>query len=401
MAYSRFLQPLVVVSSLAPLSVVAYPQVGDDQCDCYLTNASNGHYFTTHKFFDFREKSDSINVTALINSPDATSDADATNDYFQSDEWTQYWSIQSWNNAQALTSNETDAAVFMVHSPNNIYIDRNQDVNPDSSTFLTLRTARLKDFQSAAEFESNLHNYHYLSSRMYARTIGAPGAVTAMFTYRDGGNDSQAVQESDIEFRTIDPSNRIQYTNQPSTTADGNNIEEATRNATIPNHRSWSDWAVYRMDWTPGSTTWFIDGNEIVSISLHAPRDPSMLIFNSWSNGGSWTGNMSVGAEALLQIQWIDFVYNTTDSPEEKMATKRSSTNINKTPVYAEKRDEASCHNICSIDETDKTGTPVMLQSGEGSGGNEGSASRMLEQAGGFGTISFWVAMLSMALAFW
>ena len=34
------------------------------------------------------------------------------------------------------------------------------------------------------------------------------------------------------------------------------------------------------------------------------------------SNGGTWTGNMTIGETATLQIRWVEIVYNTTsDSP--------------------------------------------------------------------------------------
>ena len=51
-----------------------------------------------------------------------------------------------------------------------------------------------------------------------------------MFTYRD--SDTLAdVQEADIEFLTKGPRNKIQYTNQPSYSDDGDTFPEATRNA--------------------------------------------------------------------------------------------------------------------------------------------------------------------------
>jgi hypothetical protein len=48
------------------------------------------------------------------------------------------------------------------------------------------------------------------------------------------------------------------------------------------------------------------------SISFQAPKHPAQLILNMWSDGGSWTGNMSIGAASYLQIQWIEIAYNTS-----------------------------------------------------------------------------------------
>ncbi|KAI5867996.1 glycoside hydrolase family 16 protein [Durotheca rogersii] len=390
MTSSKLVRLLAAVTSLARFSMADYPEVTSDQCDCYLTNGSSGHYFRTHQFFDFRDREASVNVPALIDSSSDTSDAPPTNDYLRSDEWTQFWTMQGWTNAQSLGSNESDASVLMVQSPNNIYFQDNRDPDAESKTYLTLRTARQREFQSSAEFVSVTEDYHYLSARMYARTIGAPGAVTAMFTYRNTGDDAtelETVQESDLELRTMDPPGYAQYTNQPSYTLDGPNISEATRNATIPRQKRWSDWATYRMDWGPGATTWFIDGVETASIAFQVPRDPSMLIFNAWSNGGSWTGNMSVGSEAYLQIQWIELVYNRSTSAAQRKR-EESGSGVNTASLYSkEKRAEEACHNVCSIDETTTTGTAVLMQ---------GGASRALEQIGGVGAISFWVTMVSI-----
>ncbi|KAK6950360.1 hypothetical protein Daesc_008686 [Daldinia eschscholtzii] len=375
MGYPRLFRPLVVVSSLAPLSLAAFQQVSNDQCNCFLTNGSRADFFTTHKFFDYREKTEYASVPSLIDDPDDSSDAGPTSDYFSSDEWTDNWTIQNWNNEASLSGDVSDATILMVNSPNNVYIEKNNDENADSSTFLTMRTARLDDFQTAAEFESAVRDYHFLSVRMYARTIGAPGAITAIFTYRDiaDNTDLTKVQESDLEIRTIDPPDHVQYTNQPSYTSLGLDVQEATRNVTIPQKRDWTNWAVYRMDWSPGTTTWYINGDEVASISFQAPRDPSLLILNSWSDGGSWSGNMSVGEEAYLQIQWIDIIYNSTGAPPSK-------------------RDEQSCVRICSIDETEQIGTPVLLQ---------GSASSVLGNVGSFAGILSWVSVLSMVTTFW
>ncbi|KAI1414674.1 glycoside hydrolase family 16 protein [Hypoxylon sp. FL1857] len=395
MVYPKLFRPLVVVSSLAPLSIAAsYPEVSGDQCNCYLTNGTNGQYFTTHKFFDFRDKIDYAGDPDIIDNAANTSEATATSDYFLSSEWTDSWATQNWNNSAALTSNKTDAVTLMIHSPNNLYLERNQDQDADSNTFLTLRTARLKDFQSTCEFESAAHNYHYLSARMYARTIGAPGAVTAMFTYRDssGEGDRSAVEESDLEIRTVDPTDRIQYTNQPSSTEVGNNVQESTRNVTIPNKRDWTNWAVYRLDWSSNATTWYINGDQVASITYRTPHDPSMIIFNAWSNGGSWTGNMSVGAAAYLQIQWIELVYNSTGDPSSgESKEKRGLTELPGNPKSLfGKRDDGGCTNVCSIDETDKLGTPVLLPS---------SAPGMFGQVGGFWGVFFWTTLFSSAWA--
>lgn len=341
---------LIILLSI-PHVIADYQTTDDSHCDCFLTNGSTGAYFTTHKFYDFRSMSQHVNVpSALASDPGAASQADTTNDYFASSEWTDAWGIQQWNNSAGL---DDDGVVrtLMVNSPANIYFEQNRDADAQSDTYLTLRTARLDDFQTAAEFESTEQTFHFVSARMFARTTGASGAVTAMFTYR-GSDDPNAIQEADLEIRTIDPPDVIQYTNQPSYSLSGGAVDEATRNATVP--VGWDEWAVHRMDWSPESTMWYVDGVNVSQISFQTPRDPSYIIFNSWSDGSFWTGNMSVGDEAYFQIQWIELVYNTTTGDE----TSDNSKVVEGRGLH---RREDKCRNVCSVDETDTVGTPVLL----------------------------------------
>ncbi|KAI0964751.1 concanavalin A-like lectin/glucanase [Xylaria arbuscula] len=347
--------------SLSFHSVLAdnYPLVADSKCNCYRTNTSTAHYFRNHKFFDFRSLSQYARVPAPIDTPDGNANAAVTNTYFQSPDWTNTWDIQTWNNSATLGGNSditgSDATLLMVNSPNNLYIQHNDDQRPMSNTYMVLRTIRHANFQSAAEIESLSQSFEYVSIRMLARTRGQPGAITAMFTFRN--NETLAkVQESDLEIRTNDPVQYIQYTNQPSWNADGD-IPQATRNITMSGKLGWSDWQYHRMDWTPGATSWLVDGNVMTSIQFQAPKDPSQVIFNTWSDGGTWSGNMTVGSTAEMHVQWIEFVYNTTDT-------------VPNTPTLPKQ-----CDNICSIDLTSKAGTPVLVQQpgGNPSPGGPGS----------------------------
>ncbi|KAI3336878.1 glycoside hydrolase family 16 protein [Xylariaceae sp. AK1471] len=359
-------------------------EVNDGQCNCYFTNDSSANYFTTHTFFDFRSLSKYAKVPSPIADPYDSSDADVASNYFLAPDWANVWGIQRWNNSDSVESG--DAPVLMVNSPNNVYIEENPDDNPSSDTFLTMRTLRYKNYQSSAEFESISQAYHYLSVRMYARTIGDPGAVTAMFTYKDSGDPTQLtrVQESDLEIRTMDPHDKVQYTNQPSYSSKGDDVPAATRNATTPIQADWTQWSVHRMDWSPKDTTWYIDGNNVASIAFQVPRDPSQIIFNAWSDGGVWAGNMTVGGAAYLQIQWIEIVYNSTGN--EKTTDKRNDDAVRSLPN--EKRDGGGCQNVCSIDDTTTTGIPVLLQ---------GGASRISDHILGLGVAYIWIPLLLAA----
>ncbi|KAK1781722.1 concanavalin A-like lectin/glucanase domain-containing protein [Copromyces sp. CBS 386.78] len=357
---SSLITLITLIATTSPLASAAATLTDDSKCECYLTNGTQASFFTTHRFLDFRNLAKNAGVPPTIAKSDDSGSAPVTSEYFTSKEWTETFWVQSWNNSHMTRE---DATVLMVNSPNNVYIEPNGDRNPSSQTRLTLRTQRLKDFQTAAEIESIGPGFQYLSVRMLARTVGSPGAITALFTYR--GSDRLAdVQESDLEVRTMDPHNTIQYTNQPSYTEEGEEIDRATKNVTLPNgHPDWTHWAVHRLDWTPKETVWYVDGIEIATISFQTPRDPSKVILNAWSDGGEWSGNMTVNEAAYLQIQWLEIVYNATDeNPARKMKRDDDGAAAALSARSGNDEDEeGGCDVVCSIDETTERGKPVML----------------------------------------
>ncbi|POR38748.1 Uncharacterized protein TPAR_01063 [Tolypocladium paradoxum] len=364
--------------------------VNDTNCDCFLTNGTEPAYYTKHIFFDFRSLPQHAGVPSIITDETRTSVAEPSSDYFSSKKWTDVWELQNWSNGkgdgQGLSG---DATVLMVNSANNVYIEKMGDDNATSDTFMTMRTMRLQPFQTAAEFQARDSNYKFLSLRMLARTVGDAGAVSAVFTYRNAEKLAD-MQEADIEILTRGPRDRIQYTNQPSYTEHGGEGDnpKATRNATMPRDLEWTDWAVHRMDWTPKRSVWYVDGDEVASIEFQVPRDASGININSWSDGGNWSGNMSVGGEAKLQIQWIEMVYNTTD---KGVQSQSRSDGDHLGPRRLARRDGGNnCRVVCSIDETNETGTAAKLW--------EGAAPRV--SAGGQ-MVWLWASVVGMTMWCW
>ncbi|KAG5927117.1 hypothetical protein E4U42_002566 [Claviceps africana] len=344
---------LATAVSIATTALAATTPISDSKCTCYLSNGTEPAFYKEHRFFDFRSLAHFASSSGpdVLSSAQDTSLAPPTSAFFTSPLWTSTWQAQSWNNSKAQTLNG-DATVLMINSPNNIFIQaNNNDSSYPSSTHLTMRTRRQRAFQSSAEFQSVSSAYHYLSLRMLARTTGSSGAVSAVFTYRDAKALTD-IQEADMEIVTRGPRNRVQYTNQPSYTTDGRDDGiklRATRNATLPWGKDWSDWAVYRLDWTPKQSTWYVDGQQVASIAFQVPRDPAGINVNHWSNGGSWSGNMSIGGESSLQIQWIEMLYNTT----EKTTGGREGD--------ATSSDKEDCRVVCSVDEAPETGAAAKL----------------------------------------
>jgi beta-glucanase (GH16 family) len=189
-------------------------------------------------------------------------------------------------------------------------------------------------FQLAGEINYKQANLYYVSVRVLARVSGAPGAVAGFFTYYDDNN------ESDIEILTRDPASNIHLSNQPTTDAKGAAIAGATLNESIPASRMWTDWNVYRLDWLPGRSAWFVNGLQAASSSINVPATPSSFNVNMWSNAGSWPGAMAVGAQAVLQVQWIEMAFNVSG--------------------YSDGGNSGDRAVVCSVDKL--AGSPVMSE---------------------------------------
>lgn len=358
MQHRQWLVWLVALEHSATHAAEGPQPVDETDCDCFLINGSNPTYYAQHMFFDFRSLSEFAGVPDVLTDSATASLAPPSSDYFSSDNWTSVWEIQSWDNLighnDELTKGNT---VLMVNSPNNVFLEKNDDEDAASDTYMTMRTKRLPEFQTAAEFGST-DEYLYVSLRMLARTTGSPGAVTAMFTYRDA-KELADVQESDIEFLTSGSRDIIHYTNQPSYSLDGETFSEATRNATVPDGGpDWTEWMVHRLDWMPDRCVWYVNGEETANISFQTPRDPSQIIFNAWSNGGYWSGNMSTYDETYLQIQWVEMVFNSTD---EDGGSKKRSNGGSGLFGRLKRSDKRYRSYVCSIDEADEAGAVTML----------------------------------------
>ncbi|PTB66328.1 glycoside hydrolase family 16 protein [Trichoderma citrinoviride] len=378
---SQLVIPILIQCTSASQSANSSPQPlpnGDDSvCDCFLTNGTQPGYFSNHMFFDFRNLTKDAGIPPIVTNVTNATYVPPTSEYFSSDEWTSVWQLQGWSNSEGKGKGLSGAAtVLMAYSPANVYIQKNGDDDADSQTFLALRTQREPKFQSAAAFQTKTSDYQFVSLRMLARTVGSPGAVTAMFTYRDA-TASSSLQESDFEVLTRGPRERVQLTNQPSFDSDGKVNPEATTNATLPGDMIWSQWAVYRLDWTADSSVWYVNGQQLANITFQVPQDGAGINFNAWSDGGTWSGNMSVYDQANLQIQWIEMIYNTSSASQRKrerdpthgLLWSRDAGPHGELPrrrdlslrSSSSSSDESGCKVVCSIDNVTEAGVATML----------------------------------------
>ena len=212
-------------------------------------------------------------------------------------------------------------------------------------------------------------NLHRASVRIYARVLGAPGAVAGMFTYHDDHN------EVDSEVLTQDPATQMRLTNQPALDKKGNVVPQATKQPNmLPD---WHDWHEHRLDWLSAESAWFLDGAHTASNSYSVPKKPSRLMINMWSNGGSWSGKMAVGGEALFQIQWVEMVFNTSgpvDGPSKRDDAAAAAAIVDERGLQSR---SDKCDVICKIDGVDRRGTPQVVRAQDVSPSSGSSSVRM------------------------
>ncbi|KAJ9648016.1 hypothetical protein H2199_001793 [Coniosporium tulheliwenetii] len=274
-------------------------------CGCYeVSSESSPAYFTYHRFYDWRNLASSPDQFTSIpprleedEDQGAEELADVYQDVLNGTEWNQDWGIMNWGKeatAEAPVRMQNSAAnVFIAQRHHNLPSLSPPTLNPPPKT--PNPTPPTSPSAPPAIPPSNRppssktsKNLLHASVRFRARITGGPGAVAGLFTFVDDTN------ESDIEILTSDPDTTVRYSNQP--TVDKESGEEIPGSSLpVTGLESWREWHTHRIDWLEGRSSWYVDGELMARSEYSVPRKPSGLVMNLWSDGGSWSGNMSVG----------------------------------------------------------------------------------------------------------
>jgi hypothetical protein len=331
------------------------PLQNNQNCTCYVVesgaDSETPQYFQYHRFYDFRNLADKpgeyVKAPAIVEDWNEAPDlAVGQPNILNSDAWNTDWNIQSWSKNAS-----DDFPVQMVNSPANVYLQQNNDSN-DAFTYLTLRTTRGDGFQSAAEIENLQKNVMHASMRVSARVVGDKGAVAGFFTFYDDDN------ETDIEILTDDPTDVIRYTNQPSVDQNGDEVAASSLKKTkLP---AWDEWQTHRIDWLEKNSYWYLNSKQVAANTYSVPRRSSYLVMNMWSDGGTWSGNMTEGGSAEFQIQWIEMTFNTSGKVEGDTSPNP---NDKRAVEHLDKRKEDKCKVVCKVDGVEELGTPEIVSS--------------------------------------
>ncbi|KAF2231572.1 glycoside hydrolase family 16 protein [Viridothelium virens] len=148
----------------------------------------------------------------------------------------------------------------------------------------------------------------YASVRTRAIFSPVKGVCHGLFFYKSD------TQETDIEYltdpdSTSNPQNGsvpLQLTNQA---ADGVHDDETYTTYPAPDTAN-SEEHEYRVDWTSGTTTFYVDGVVAKTFTSNVPTVPGTWLWNNWSNGDK---GWSVGPpiqDSVLKIRSIEMYYN-------------------------------------------------------------------------------------------
>jgi hypothetical protein len=138
---------------------------------------------------------------------------------------------------------------------------------------------------------------------------GEPGTIASISTHHDDQH------ETSIEFLTRGPHDVIHLYNQPILDDDGEPKEGASFNVSGTGE-DFTGWNVYRIDWLPDGTAWYINGKELARTNANVPTKESMFILNTRSYTGGIFGDMRVGGYGLMQVQWVEMAFNTDKSDD-------------------------------------------------------------------------------------
>jgi len=357
---AAWLLSALVTSALATVPYTSSnsqtPKDNNPNCSCYVVESgaqsNSPEYFQYYRFYDFRNLEGGFTSPPppINQSQNASLVPTWQPQIFNSNDWNADWGMQNWSKKAT-----ADFPTPMSNSLGNVYVGQQ-----GNGTYLSLRTTRLDDHQTAAEMENQQKNMMHVSMRMSGRVKGDSGAVAGFFTFFDDTN------ESDIEILTSDPKDKIRYTNQPAVDKKtGNEVAAASVGPTGLPH--WDEWQVHRIDWLPKHSYWYLDNKQVAANTYSVPRKPSFMMLNMWSDGGEWSGNMSVGGQAEFQVQWIEMAFNTSGPyTGAKGGDKKRSVDLNL------KKRARGCVTVCKIDSVTTKGTPEIVSVNDGGEDDEG-----------------------------
>ena len=203
------------------------------------------------------------------------------------------WQVQKWE--------RPSSPVPMSNVAENVFIADDPSSDNTGDTMLSITTQRGQNGVQKSGEVASAFRFKYGSIRFQARVTGDSGACGGMFLYRSD------TLESDFEFLTQEGPDYVHLTNQPGQ-KDGYPVPGAHSNITLKT--PYDQWNTYRLDWMPGMTRYYINGELAVEKTVNVSPEAMLWMMNMWSDGTVWPGVMAVGGSAKLDVRWLQIAFN-------------------------------------------------------------------------------------------
>ena len=159
-----------------------------------------------------------------------------------------------------------------------------------------------------ASFQTTANDILYASVRTTAILTGTKGVCNGFFFYSPTGEeiDIEFLSDASSDSNPGDGSTPLHLTNH----LNANSGERQALTASVPSDATTSEHE-YRVDWVSGSTTFYIDGQQVAQATQDVPSEGGPWIWNNWSNGDKEWSVGPPATDAVLKISKVEMYYNT------------------------------------------------------------------------------------------
>ena len=152
---------------------------------------------------------------------------------------------------------------------------------------------------SGAEYRTKeMYGYGFYEVSM--KPIKNDGVVSSFLNYT-GPAEGDPWDEVDIEFLGKDTT-KVQFNYYTNGAGDHDYLYDLGFDAS-------EDFHTYGYRWTSESITWYVDGEEVCTVTENIPTTPGRIMITAWNGIGvdSWIGAFDGNTPLAAEYQWVRF----------------------------------------------------------------------------------------------
>lgn len=152
---------------------------------------------------------------------------------------------------------------------------------------------------SGAEYRTKeMYGYGFYEVSM--KPIKNDGVVSSFLNYT-GPAEGDPWDEVDIEFLGKDTT-KVQFNYYTNGAGDHDYLYDLGFDAS-------EDFHTYGYRWTSESITWYVDGEEVYTVTENIPTTPGRIMITAWNGIGvdSWIGAFDGNTPLAAEYQWVRF----------------------------------------------------------------------------------------------